>query len=128
MSLSKPSLREKRTHNKGIAASRARRCYLRLQFAISFGCGLDKHLWAFVFYLLLLYLYSSAVGVGHSNEFPACSNTRPLAASYFQTLDAKVLFKNKSCLVQYFQPRCRSFFLRHNEPHFNRAGCKQFLF
>jgi len=40
--------------------------------------GQDKHHWAFVCYLLLLYLYSSAVGVGHSNEFPACSNTRPL--------------------------------------------------
>jgi len=37
----------------------------------------DKHLWAFGCYLLLLYLYSAAVGVGHSNEFPACSNTRP---------------------------------------------------
>jgi len=43
--------------------------------------GQDKHLWAFVFYLLLLYLYSSAVGVGHSNEFPACSNIRPLVAT-----------------------------------------------
>jgi len=40
----------------------------------------DKHHWAFVCYLLLLYLYSAAVGVGHSNEFPACSNTRPLVA------------------------------------------------
>jgi len=40
----------------------------------------DKHLWAFVCYLLLLYLYSSAVGGGHSNEFPACSNTRTLGA------------------------------------------------
>jgi len=39
----------------------------------------DKHHWAFVCYLLLLYLYSSAVGGRHSNEFPACSNTRPLA-------------------------------------------------
>jgi hypothetical protein len=29
--------------NKGIAASRAGRCYLRLRFAISFGLGQDKH-------------------------------------------------------------------------------------
>ena len=72
------------TANKGIAASRAGRCYLRLQLASSFGCGLDKHLWTFVCYLLLLYLYSAAVGVGHSNEFPACSNTQSLAASWFQ--------------------------------------------
>ena len=56
------------------------------------------------------------------------SNTRPLAASWFQTLDAKVLFKNKSCLVQCFQARCRCFFLRHCKQDFNRAGCKQFLF
>ena len=42
--------------NKGIAASRAGRCYLRLQFAVSLGCGQDKHLWAFVCYLLILYL------------------------------------------------------------------------
>ena len=63
--------------------------------------GQDKHLWAFGCYLLLLYLYSSAVGGRHSNEFPACSNTQSLAASYFQTLDAKVLFKNKSCLRQW---------------------------
>ena len=41
----------------------------------------DKHLWAFGCYLLLLYFYSSAVGGRHSNEFPACSNTRPLAAT-----------------------------------------------
>jgi len=34
----------------------------------------------FGFYLLLLYLYSAAVGGGHSNEFPACSKTRPLYA------------------------------------------------
>jgi len=40
------------------------------QASLGFGC-----------YLLLLYLYSSAVGGGHSNEFPACSNTRPLVAS-----------------------------------------------
>jgi len=40
----------------------------------------DKHLWAFICYLLLLYLYSAAVGGRHSNEFPACSNTRPLPA------------------------------------------------
>jgi len=40
----------------------------------------DKDHWAFVCYLLLLYLYSAAVGGGHSNEFPACSNTRPLCA------------------------------------------------
>jgi len=38
--------------------------------------GQDKHHWAFVCYLLLLYLYSAAVGGGHSNEFPACSNTQ----------------------------------------------------
>jgi len=30
---------EGRTYNKGIAASRAGRCYLRLQFAISLGFG-----------------------------------------------------------------------------------------
>jgi len=40
----------------------------------------DKQLWAFVCYLLLLYLYSAAVGGGHSNEFPACSNTQSLVA------------------------------------------------
>jgi len=43
--------------------------------------GQDKLCWAFVCYLLLLYLYSSAVGGRHSNEFPACSNTRPLPAT-----------------------------------------------
>ena len=42
----------------------------------------DKHHWAFVCYLLLLYLYSSAVGGGHSNEFPACSNTRSLCVTF----------------------------------------------
>jgi hypothetical protein len=67
--------------NNGIAASRAGRCYLRLRLSVSFGCGKDKHLWAFVCYLLLLYLYSAAVGGRHSNEFPACSNTRPLNAT-----------------------------------------------
>jgi len=70
---------KKTATNKGIAASRAGRCYLRLQFVYRQWFGLDKHLWAFVCYLLLLYLYSAAVGVGHSNEFPAFSNTRPLA-------------------------------------------------
>ena len=70
----------------------------------------DEHLWAFVCYLLLLYLYSSAVGGRHSNEFPACSNTRPLAASWFQTNSWRRFIKNKSCLVQYFQSRCLSFF------------------
>ena len=54
------------TANKGIAASRAGRCKLRLGFAISFSCVHDKHRLAFVCYLLLLYLYSSAVGGGHS--------------------------------------------------------------
>jgi len=38
------------------------------QASLGFGC-----------YLLLLSRYSAAVGVGHSNEFPACSNTRSLA-------------------------------------------------
>jgi len=38
----------------------------------------DEQCWAFVCYLLLLYLYSAAVGGGHSNEFPACSNTQSL--------------------------------------------------
>ena len=56
------------------------------KLAISFGCGQDKLRWAFVSYLLLLYLYSSAVGVGHSNEFPACSNTQSLWAMLIDTL------------------------------------------
>ena len=33
--------------------------------------GQDQHLWALGCYLLVLYLYSSAVGGRHSNEFPA---------------------------------------------------------
>jgi len=56
------------------------------QDVVIFGCGsLSASVWAgqaslgFGCYLLLLYLYSSAVGVGHSNEFPACSNTQSLA-------------------------------------------------
>jgi len=51
----------------------------------------DKHLWAFVCYLLLLYLYSAAVGGGHSNEFPACSNTQSLVAIVIDTLNIKTL-------------------------------------
>jgi len=59
-----------------LLSSAAVRCQLQFQQ--------DKHLWAFVCYLLLLYLYSAAVWVGHSNEFPACSNTRPLPASFLR--------------------------------------------
>ena len=51
------------------------------KLAISFGCGQDKLRWAFVSYLLLLYLYSTAVGGRHSNGFPACSNTRTLCVT-----------------------------------------------
>jgi len=43
--------------------------------------GQDKHYRAFGCYLLLLCLYSVAVVGGHSNEFPACSNTQSLAAT-----------------------------------------------
>jgi hypothetical protein len=56
----------------------------------------DKHLWAFVCNLLLLYLYSSAVGGGQSNEFPACSNTRPLAVILKRQKQLYVSNKNSS--------------------------------
>jgi len=74
------SERHKPAHNKGIAASRAGRCYLRLQVAISFGFGRTNTFGLLVVIFLLLYLYSAAVGGGHSNEFPACSNTQSLPA------------------------------------------------
>jgi len=63
--------------------------------------GQDKHHWAFVCYIILLYLYSSAVGVGHSNEFPACSNTRSLAATLKRPLKLSTMtnFKNKTLLL-----------------------------
>jgi len=53
----------------------------------------DKHPWAFVCYLLLLYLYSAAVGGGHSNEFPACSNTRSLPATILDITNLKLTIK-----------------------------------
>jgi len=61
-------------HNKGIAASRAGRCYLRLRFAISFGCGQDEQRWAFVCYLLLYNFIQQRLGSDIAT-IPACSNT-----------------------------------------------------
>jgi len=66
-----------------LLSSAAVRCQLQFQQ--------DKHLSAFVCYLLLLYLYSAAVGGGHSNEFPACSNTQSLVAIVIDTLNIKTL-------------------------------------
>ena len=50
---------------------------------VIFGCGsLSASVWAgqtslgFCILSFTLYLYSAAVGGGHSNEFPACSNTQ----------------------------------------------------
>jgi len=40
-------------------------------------------------------LYSSAVGGRHSNEFPACSNTRPLAASFGDNANLKLSARHK---------------------------------
>jgi len=53
---------------------------------VIFGCGsLSASVSAgqaplsFCLLSFTLLLYSAAVGVGHSNEFPACSNTQSLA-------------------------------------------------
>ena len=74
---------QKTTGNKGIAASRAGRCYLRLQFAISFGWGQDEQCWAFVCYLLLYNFIQQRLGSDIAT-IPACSNTQPLATMLLQ--------------------------------------------
>jgi len=76
--------RRKTATNKGIAASRAGRCYLRLQSAISIGCGQDEQCWAFVCYLLLYNFIHQRLGSDIAT-IPACSNTQSLPASLKDT-------------------------------------------
>jgi len=66
-----------RTANKGIAASMAGRCYLRLRFAISFGCGQDEQCWAFVCYLLLYNFIQQRLGADTAmNSLPVAIPNR----------------------------------------------------
>jgi len=63
--------------NKGIAASRAGRSYLRLWFAISFGWGQDEQCWAFVCYLLLYNFIHQRLGSDTAmNSLPAAIPNR----------------------------------------------------
>jgi len=64
--------------------------------------GQDKYLWAFVCYLLLLYLYSAAIGGRHSNESPACSNTQSLPAMLSRQFSGQLESILKRLLRVYF--------------------------
>ena len=89
--------------------------------------GLDEQSQTLV---LNIYLYQKAKRrFRRTNfKFPTIGNTCSLAASWFQINSWRRFIKNKSYFVQYFQPRCHSFFLRHNKQYFNWAVCKQSLF
>ena len=91
--------------------------------------GQDELCWAFGCNLLLLYLYSSAVGGRHSNEFPACSNTRSLVATFFKLVASKK-FYNRSYVGLWFFIQPSSFSISpgrtYTAEHFGLTFC--FLF